>query len=137
MYKCFFKAAELERGGPVVDWTLLAIFFFTFIYWKYFKMIIESCFCHWNQQIKGSIWTCSFKKLHKSSLQTNRNITKKCFGFFAIPYERNDRHKSGTWRYPRHAAGRINMPRMRQRDQVIAKFSSSKKEMTLFLKIKV
>ena len=58
----------------------------------------------------SGIWTCSFKNLYETSLQTNRNITKKHFGLFAIPWERNNRDKSSTWRYPKHAAGRINMP---------------------------
>ena len=43
MNKCFFKAVELERGGPVVDWTLLAISFYFYLleifqndHWKLF-----------------------------------------------------------------------------------------------------
>ena len=40
--------------------------------------------------------TSRFKKLHETSLQKNRNIAKKRYGLFVIPYERNDRDKSGT-----------------------------------------
>ena len=45
------------------------------------------------------------------SKQTEKlQITKKYFGFSAIPSKRNGRDKSSTWKYPRHTAWRINMP---------------------------
>lgn len=53
------------------------------------------------------IWTSNIRKLHETSPQINRNIIKKHFGLFAINLVGNERDKSGTWRYPRHAPWRI------------------------------
>ena len=92
--KCFFKAVELERGGPVVDWTLLAIFFLLLFIGNISKWSLKAVF------VIG---------INKSKVHSELAVSKNCTKVLSKQIETLQRNALDSWQYLRREMIEINL----------------------------